>query len=107
MKNMNSVYQEQDFNSESSKHLDLARYETYPSKIGLTDEELVNISTKALNNLLKKSNINAEEKEGIKIRRRTLKNRGYAAETRNQREEAEKALDKDLTNFEVKLSGLY
>ena len=59
---------------------------------GLFDQELVVLSTKALNELLKKKGISNEHAMQIKQRRRTLKNRGYAANCRAQREKEEKIL---------------
>ena len=60
---------------------------------GLFDQELVVLSTKALNELLKKKGISNEHAMQIKQRRRTLKNRGYAANCRVKREKEEKNLE--------------
>ena len=51
-----------------------------------TDAELVTLSTKALNRLLKKHRLSRLEMQEIKKHRRTLKNRGYAANCRLKRE---------------------
>ena len=61
--------------------------------IGLSDQELVVRTTKELNKLLKNKNIPKERQKQIKQERRTLKNRGYAANCRDKREKEEKDLD--------------
>ena len=54
--------------------------EHYPinkrSDIGVSDQELVMQSTKALNKMIKKRGISKERAKQIKQERRTLKNRG-------------------------------
>ena len=57
-----------------------------PNDIGLSVEELVMISTRELNNYLKEKNIPKERRKEIKHERRTLKNRGYAANCRKKKE---------------------
>ena len=54
--------------------------------IGLSDEELLMKSTRELNNYLKKLSISKERQKEIKQARRTLKNRGYAANCRKKKE---------------------
>ena len=61
--------------------------------IGLSDQELVMQCTKALNKLIKKKGISKERAKQIKQERRTLKNRGYAANCRVKREKEEKNLE--------------
>eukprot|EP00093_Oithona_nana_P013892 13892.XXX_342885_343563_1 [CDS] Oithona nana genome sequencing. len=61
--------------------------------IGLSDQELVMQCTKALNKLIKKKGISKERARQIKQERRTLKNRGYAANCRVKREKEEKNLE--------------
>ena len=61
--------------------------------IGLSDQELVMQCTKALNKLIKKKGISKERARQIKQERRTLKNRGYAANCRVKREKEEKHLE--------------
>merc|ERR1712012_715135 len=58
-------------------------YDEYPPinqrvDVGLSDQELVTLSTKELNRMLKKKGITKERAKEIKRERRTLKNRGYA-----------------------------
>jgi len=62
--------------------------------IGLSDQELVMMSTKDLNKKLKKNNITKDRQKELKQERRTLKNRGYAANCRVKRETEEKTLEK-------------
>merc|ERR1719438_537586 len=63
------------------------------NKIGLTNTDLVVIKTKDLNNKLKQTtDLRREDKEKIKKKRRTLKNRGYAAGSRYKRNDEEKTL---------------
>ena len=66
-------------------------YDEYPPinqrvDVGLSDQELVTISTKELNEMLKKKGITKDRAEEIKRERRTLKNRDYAANCRVKRE---------------------
>merc|ERR1712062_586783 len=63
--------------------------------VGLSDQELVLKTTKELNKLIKKRNIPKDRARQIKQERRTLKNRGYAANCRVKREEEEKSLEKE------------
>ena len=63
--------------------------------VGLSDQELVTLSTKELNRMLKKKGISKERAKEIKRERRTLKNRGYAANCRVKREDEEKTLEQE------------
>ena len=63
-------------------------YDEYPP----INQELVTLSTKELNRMLKKKGITKERAKEIKRERRTLKNRGYAANCRVKREDEEKTL---------------
>jgi len=67
--------------------------------IGLSDQDLVLQSTKSLNKLIKKKGLSKDRAKQIKQERRTLKNRGYAANCRVKREEEEKNLEKENANL--------
>ena len=67
----------------------------YRDDIGLGDEKLVTLSTKDLNKMLKKRGITKDRAKEIKRERRTLKNRGYAANCRVKREDEEKSLEQE------------
>jgi len=68
------------------------------SDCSITDEELVTFNVKELNRILKtKAGISREEVNNIKQRRRTLKNRGYAATVRVKREESKGELENRLS----------
>ena len=60
--------------------------------IDLTDEQLVNISTKEFNRRLENSGLSGEDCKKLRAKRRTLKNRGYAASCRYKRDEQERNL---------------
>merc|ERR1719188_2263459 len=66
------------------------------SSTTISDEELVTYNVKELNRALKSKGISKEEVSNIKQRRRTLKNRGYAATVRVKREESKGELETKL-----------
>merc|ERR1712179_331165 len=74
------------------QHLNLRNYIPDNIKTGITDEQLVLKPTKDLNK--------------IKQKRRTLKNRGYAASCRNKREQEEESLKLDLENLKKDIDEL-
>jgi len=68
-----------------------------PLKVAsISDEELVTYNVKELNRILKTKGITKEQINNIKQRRRTLKNRGYAATVRVKREESKGDLENKL-----------
>ena len=64
-----------------------------PKADNISDEELVTFNVKELNRILKTKGLGREEVANIKQRRRTLKNRGYAATGRVKREETKGELE--------------
>jgi len=72
-------------------------FKTPGKECSITDEELVTFNVKELNRILKTKGITREQINNIKQRRRTLKNRGYAATVRVKREESKGELENKLT----------
>jgi len=72
--------------------------------VGLSDQELLMKTTRELNKLLKKRGIDKDRQKELKQERRTLKNRGYAANCRVKRETEEKTLEKrnDKLKYDMK-----
>lgn len=63
--------------------------------ISITDDELIGISVRDLNRQLKSWGLTRDEIAKMKQRRRTLKNRGYAASCRVKRIEQKGDLEED------------
>lgn len=72
--------------------------------IQLSDKQLMVISTKDLNKRLKKYGIAAERCTEIKFKRRTMKNRGYAAQCRIKRENETAGLAQQIHDANIELA---
>ncbi|XP_015792206.1 transcription factor MafK [Tetranychus urticae] len=66
----------------------------------ISDDDLVTLSVRELNRQLKNSGLSKQEIIRMKQRRRTLKNRGYAASCRNKRLEVKGGLEGDKMSVE-------
>merc|ERR1719318_1382028 len=88
------------------QHLNLRQYIPDNIKTGITDEQLVLKPTKDLNKMLKSTGLPKDDVNKIKQKRRTLKNRGYAASCRNKRELEEESLKVELENLQRDISDL-
>jgi len=86
------------------QHVNLRDYDNI--KTNMTDEELVLIPTKDLNKVVKESGLTKEDVRKIKEKRRTLKNRGYAASCRVKRDCEEESLKAELGCLERDVSEL-
>lgn len=65
----------------------------------LSDDELVSLTVRELNRQLKMSGLTRSEIQRMKQRRRTLKNRGYAASCRYKRLEQKDELEHEKMNI--------
>lgn len=72
-------------------------------ELGLSNQDLVQISTKDLNELLKKKGIGKDRAMHIKQERRTLRNKAFAAMPRVKREMEEDAIRKEIDRMLTKL----
>lgn len=72
----------------------------------ISDDDLVTLSVRELNRQLKSSGLTKEEIVRMKQRRRTLKNRGYAASCRNKRLEVKGGLEGERQRVVMDLKRL-
>lgn len=72
----------------------------------ISDDELVSLSVRELNKLLKNSGLDKSRIIALKQKRRTLKNRGYAASCRNKRLEQRDVLESDKTSIVTEIKQL-
>jgi transcription factor MAFF/G/K len=94
------AYEEQAYSDQAySEH----GYGEQPSP-SLSDSELVNLSVKDLNRLLK--GLTRDEISKLKQRRRTLKNRGYAANCREKRISQKEVLETEKHQLKAEVDRL-
>lgn len=77
-----------------------------PPPCDISDDELVSISVRDLNRQLKLRGLCREDIIKMKQRRRTLKNRGYAASCRIKRIEQKDELESERTTEQVDIEKL-
>ncbi|XP_045620934.1 transcription factor MafK isoform X3 [Procambarus clarkii] len=77
-----------------------------PPPCDISDDELVSISVRDLNRQLKLRGLCREDIIKMKQRRRTLKNRGYAASCRIKRIEQKDELESERTTEQVDIDKL-
>ncbi|XP_055938162.1 transcription factor MafK-like [Argiope bruennichi] len=81
--------------SEVKSEMNFSGFHALSSSAEISDDELVSLTVRDLNRLLKNSGLSRSEIQRMKQRRRTLKNRGYAASCRNKRLEQKDELQYD------------
>ena len=79
---------------------------SYIEDLDMFDRDLVLMPTKELNALMKRRNIPKERQKQIKVRRRTLRNRDYAANCRLKRGDEKEELLEQIERHERRLDEL-
>ena len=77
-----------------------------PPSGAISDDELVSISVRDLNRQLKLRGLNRDEIVKMKQRRRTLKNRGYAASCRVKRIEQKDGLECEKSEEQLEIEKI-
>ncbi|CAK9293149.1 unnamed protein product [Gordionus sp. m RMFG-2023] len=95
-----SQFQSSQHHAKDNKH----RKKEMVSLYGISDEHLVNLPVKDLNRLLK--GMSKSEMFKLKQRRRTLKNRGYAASCRTKRVSVKESLEGNKTGLEKEVEQI-
>ncbi|XP_003740439.1 transcription factor MafG [Galendromus occidentalis] len=91
--------------SESSEDFDELP-KSITDKIQMSDEDLVTLGVRELNKRLKNAGLTRAEIMKMKQRRRTLKNRGYAASCRTKRIEQKDELEYEKNGILDRISAL-
>ncbi|XP_022646895.1 transcription factor MafK-like [Varroa destructor] len=92
--------------SESSDDFEEQLPKSITDKINMSDDDLVSLSVRDLNKELKGAGLTRAEIMKMKQRRRTLKNRGYAASCRTKRIEQKDDLEAQRAEVEHEIETL-
>nr|KAG5707726.1 hypothetical protein BaRGS_003301 [Batillaria attramentaria] len=103
MTSVQSIFLSQVKNEELNAHNNL-HLAPSPSPKWVSDDELVSLSVKELNRLLK--GMTRDEVVKLKQRRRTLKNRGYAANCREKRISQKEVLETEKHQLKAEVDRL-
>ncbi|XP_042911071.1 uncharacterized protein [Parasteatoda tepidariorum] len=91
----------QDVTSSSGKKMDI----TMERNLGITDDQLIQLSVRDLNRKL--HGLSRDYISGVKQRRRTLKNRGYAQNCRTKRIEQKRRLETNNKSLQMERDKLF